>query len=177
MFQCIVLDWLNNPEMRVLLMTLNPAGDILPKNTFSEFPYSSLNSRERPSPTSSGNQANKVDDAVAIPSTSTLSNFPPPPPASSFTTLDGVPRGKSAYFLKKDFNVITMDNFEYEILCGDLPVHSKVETLVILFDEIYFPLLSNPMNRKMWPETVTKDLQRHMKDLRNTLCEVSERAF
>lgn len=101
---------------------------------------------------------------------------PLPPPSSSFSTLDGVPRGKCVYFLKRQLHAaaaLTRDNFRREVVCGDFPIHSKIDTLAVLFDEILQPLLQNSLNRKLWPEVVAKDLNTRMKDVRNTLTEVS----
>ena len=102
---------------------------------------------------------------------------PLPPPSSSFSTLDGVPRGKCAYFLKNRLGCpLTRDNLRREVICGDFPIHSKIETLAVLFDEILQPLLQNPHNRKMWPEVVVKDLNTRIKDVRNTLTAVSNQS-
>lgn len=97
-----------------------------------------------------------------------------PPPSSSFATLDGVPRGKCAYFVRRQLDVaLCRDNFHGQVICGDFPVHSKIDTLAILFDEILQPLLQNHHNCRLWPESVNKDLSNRMKDVRNTLVEVS----
>ncbi|XP_073817377.1 dynein beta chain, ciliary-like [Musca autumnalis] len=98
---------------------------------------------------------------------------PLPSPSSSFSTLDGVPRGKCAFFVRRESNVpLTDDNFVQQVIYGDFPVHSKIDTLLILFDEILQPLLINPQNRRLWPDVVGKDLNNRMKDVRNTLTQI-----
>ena len=99
---------------------------------------------------------------------------PLPPPSSSFSTLDGVPRGKCAYFVRHNVGgqSLTSQNFHEQVLYGDLPIHSKIDSLAILSDEVFQPLLENTSNSACWPEIVANDLQTKIKDVRNTLSEV-----
>lgn len=227
-----MLDWLNNPQRRLLVMTLNPAGHLIPKNSINDLyqhNYTTLVMTTKtitptttapstspavmmamvpPNATTTnslldttlsseeltGNYQKTIEVSLATTSTvmtpaiatmaataamtaATALLAPLPPPSSSFSTLDGVPRGKCVYFLKRQLHhcpSILRDNYRREVICGDFPIHSKIETLVVLFDEILQPLLQNSLNRKMWPEVVGKDLNARMKDVRNTLTEVSE---
>lgn len=100
-------------------------------------------------------------------------NITYPLPGSSFSALDGVPRGKAVFFLKRASLVVTVHNFHNDILFGDLPMHSKVETLAVLLEQIYIPLLSNSLNKKLWPETVFQDLNDQTKGILNKVQEVS----
>lgn len=212
-FQLILLDWLNNPQRRLLVMTLNPAGHLIPKNSINDLyqhNYAILLPKTTPTTTTTTATTTPTVDATKMLATAKVEEgkemfreniqisltssstailpaiataamtavtallAPLPPPSSSFSTLDGVPRGKCTYFLKRQLNTsLTRDNFRCEIISGDFPIHSKIETLAILFDEILQPLMQNPLNRTQWPDVVGKDLNARLKDVRNTLTEVS----
>lgn len=228
-----MLDWLHNAQQRLLVMTLNHSGYLIPKIALSELHHnytaqSTLSSTPPPPTTATATfisatptaimdpcaaLANPVDHTMAAtaataatseptaksndvgPPSKTVNTasstaivasaaavaaaavltLPMPPASSSFSTLDGVPRGKCVYFVRRSANIpLTAANFRTQILCGDLPVHSKIETLSLLFDEVFQPLLECPPNRKSWPKPVQKDLQIHIKEVRNTLVEVSK---
>ncbi|XP_046805883.1 dynein beta chain, ciliary-like [Lucilia cuprina] len=222
-YQLILLDWLNNPQRRLLVMTLNPAGHLIPKNSINDLYHhnyatlmpktitttsatavvptttttalSSISVNATSSEELAGNYKKNIE--VSLPSAPTSSIIAPaiatvaataamtaataalltplPPPSSSFSTLDGVPRGKCVYFVKRQLHAavaLTRDNYRHEVIFGDFPIHSKIETLSVLFDEILQPLLQNSQNRKLWPEVVGKDLNTRMKDVRNTLTEI-----
>ncbi|KAM7359982.1 dynein beta chain, ciliary-like [Cochliomyia hominivorax] len=228
-YQLILLDWLNNTQRRLLVMTLNPAGHLIPKNSINDLYHhnyailmpksittlqqvaaatttttptlpvgatatttsNSLLDQGLSSEELAGNYKQNIEvslasvSSVMVPAVATVAASaamtaatallaPLPPPSSSFSTLDGVPRGKCVYFLKRQLHSppLTRDNYRHEVICGDFPIHSKIETLSILFDEILQPLLQNSLNRKMWPEVVGKDLNTRMKDVKNTLTEI-----
>ncbi|KAH8382612.1 hypothetical protein KR009_004377 [Drosophila setifemur] len=171
----VVLDWLQG-HTRVLVMTLSPGGDLVPRSCLSDLylPYSVQSSRvAMPS-----GQLPPEDEALATVASAAASAIvaatlvPLPPPSSSFTTLDGVPRGKCAYFVRRNSSdgPLTMDNFSESVLYGDFPVHSKIETMSLLFDEVLQPLLEQAQNQ--WPMIVRKDLQVRIKEVRNTLTEI-----
>lgn len=48
-----------------------------------------------------------------------------------------------------------------------------IDDLAIMIDNLYYPLLTNPLNQKGWPETMSKDMEMHLQELRNTIAEVS----
>lgn len=223
-----MFDWLQNAQQRLLVMTLNHSGYLVPKIALSELHHnyaaqSTLRSAPTPpttgsvilatptaimnprpalanpaghtmaataassEPTAKSNDvdppskaANTTSSAAIVASAAAVAaaavlTLPMPPASSSFSTLDGVPRGKCVYFVRRSANIpLTAANFRTQILCGDLPVHSKIETLSLLFDEVFQPLLECPINRKSWPKPVQKDLQIHIKEVRNTLVEVSK---
>lgn len=47
-----------------------------------------------------------------------------------------------------------------------------IDDLAILVDNLYYPLLTNPLNQKGWTETLSKDMETHLQELRNTIAEV-----
>lgn len=47
-----------------------------------------------------------------------------------------------------------------------------IDDLAIMIDNLYYPLLTNPMNQKGWTETMSKDMESHLQELRNTIAEV-----
>ncbi|XP_037943923.1 dynein beta chain, ciliary-like [Teleopsis dalmanni] len=178
-FRHIVLDWLNNNQRRILVMTLSPGGHLIPKNSMNDlyFNYAVQHTTNTVATTSTAAATSELVEATAITTAAvaaaTALLIPLPPPSSSFSTLDGVPRGKCAYFARRQLGVpLTVTNFGTEIMYGDFPVHSKIETLAILFDDVFQPMLQNPFNRKLLPKIVCKDLETRMKDVRNTLNEI-----
>ncbi|XP_067623613.1 dynein beta chain, ciliary [Eurosta solidaginis] len=190
-FRVIMYDWLHNSQQRLLVMTLNHGGYLVPKTALSDLHHnyaiqtflSSRITTPAPMPTAQSNDQSTnvnttgttaiVASAASAIDAAAILMLPMPPASSSFSTLDGVPRGKCVYFVRRSANIpLTADNFRTQILCGDLPVHSKIETLSLLFDEVFQPLLECPLNRKSWPKPVQKDLQIRIKDVRNTLVEI-----
>ncbi|EDV95038.1 GH23822 [Drosophila grimshawi] len=170
-FRRIVMDWVSG-RTRVLVMTLSPGGELVPRSCVSDL-YCNYTLQS----SSSGSRAATVDSTVATAAvvaaatTTGAMLVPMPPPSSSFTTLDGVPRGKCAYFIRhSDVDVpLSADNFQSSVLYGDFPVHSKIETMSLLFDEVLQPLLEQAQGQ--WPTPVRKDLEGRVKDVRNTLTE------
>lgn len=100
-------------------------------------------------------------------------------------------KGKICYFIKKYEETITMDNMRdvsihfgicfrqkplkkyfQVIIFGDMS--SKcIDDLSIMVDQIFYPILKNPMNHEGWPEVVCKDVSSQIQELRNTIAEVS----
>ncbi|XP_030369376.1 dynein beta chain, ciliary [Scaptodrosophila lebanonensis] len=183
-FRRVVLDWLEQRQTRVLVLTLSPGGELIPRSSLSDlYQNYAVQSSARAPNTGTNNSNNKSElvDAIATATVAVSAALaassallvPMPPASSSFTTLDGVPRGKCAYFVRRDEDVLLNDsNFEMAVLYGDFPVHSKIETLSLLFDEVLQPLLECPLNQKRWPAVVSKDLQARIKEVRNTLIEI-----
>lgn len=178
--QCIVLDWLHG-RSRVLIMTLSPGSELVPRGCVSDLYRSYMLPAAAPRPTGTaaapavGNDATSVAAtaaaAVAAATTTGTLLVPLPLASSSFTTLDGVPRGKCAYFIRHSVaQPLTAANFQSSVLYGDFPVHSKIETMSLLFDEVLQPLLERA--ERQWPQPVRQDLQARLKEVRNTLTEV-----
>ncbi|XP_060647178.1 dynein beta chain, ciliary [Drosophila nasuta] len=178
-FRHIVLDWLHG-RSRVLVMTLSSGSELVPRSCVSDLycnymlqGNNSAASRASTAVHDSGASPITATAAVVAAATSTGGALlvPMPPASSSFTTLDGVPRGKCAYFIRHNLAVpLTADNFQSSVLYGDFPVHSKIETMSLLFDEVLQPLLEQAQGN--WPTPVRKDLASRVKEVRNTLTEI-----
>lgn len=54
---------------------------------------------------------------------------------------------------------------------GDLSSR-PVNDVSILLDHVFNPILNNPENQSEWPETIKKDIDNHIQDLRNVIAEV-----
>lgn len=176
-----MLDWLHG-RSRVLIMTLSPGSELVPRGCVSDLYRSYMLPAAAPRPAGTaaapaavGNDATSVAAtaaaAVAAATTTGTLLVPLPLASSSFTTLDGVPRGKCAYFIRHSVaQPLTAANFQSSVLYGDFPVHSKIETMSLLFDEVLQPLLERA--ERQWPQPVRQDLQARLKEVRNTLTEV-----
>ncbi|ALC45571.1 CG41497 [Drosophila busckii] len=174
-FRNVVLDWLHG-RTRVLVMTLSPGAELVPRSCVSDLyrNYTTLQSTIKQQQQQPASNDATVTAAVAVAAATTagaLLVVPMPPASSSFSTLDGVPRGKCAYFIRQNVGVpLTAANFQSCVLYGDFPVHSKIETMSLLVDEVLQPLLEQ--GERKWPLSVRKDLQARIKDVRNTLTEI-----
>lgn len=175
-----MLDWLHG-RSRVLIMTLSPGSELVPRSCVSDLYRSYMlpaaaaatTRTTEGAPGAVGNDATSAATAAVVAAATTTGTLlvPMPLASSSFTTLDGVPRGKCAYFIRHNVaQPLTAANFQSTVLYGDFPVHSKIETMSLLFDDVLQPLLERA--ERQWPQPVRKDLQARLKDVRNTLTEV-----
>ena len=65
--------------------------------------------------------------------------------------------GKLLYFLKTVSGGVSSEDFEKEILIGNMNMPT-LNHLCSVLQEIYMPLISNPNNQEGWSELVTKDV-------------------
>ena len=54
---------------------------------------------------------------------------------------------------------------------GDL-APKTIDQLAALVDEIFVPLLSNPLNHTKWPTVVAQDIKKHVHSLKSTVYQV-----
>lgn len=80
-------------------------------------------------------------------------------------------KGKSCYFIKKTPTDITEENMREVLIIGEFSSKS-VDELAVLTEEIFFPLLSNPLNHQGWPDVVSKDVTTHIEAFKNTVYQV-----
>lgn len=57
------------------------------------------------------------------------------------------------------------------VLIGDMSPR-PLDDLSILIDEVFYPVLTNENNLKAWPESIKKDVESQLSELRNSLIEV-----
>ncbi|KAG5897820.1 hypothetical protein JTB14_011820 [Gonioctena quinquepunctata] len=80
-------------------------------------------------------------------------------------------KSKGVYFIKKAQIPVSKTVPSETIISGDLS--SKIiDQLASLVDEIFVPLLSNPMNHTKWPAVIAKDVHKHVHSLRSTVYQV-----
>uniref|UniRef100_A0A1A9W2M5 Dynein heavy chain tail domain-containing protein n=1 Tax=Glossina brevipalpis TaxID=37001 RepID=A0A1A9W2M5_9MUSC len=172
----ILLNWLQNGQHRVLVVTLNLNGSLMPTNSINEISQQYVIPSNTQKPTSiASNISTELSTsllAVSAAMNATACLLPMPATSSSFSTLDGVPRGKCTYFLRKQLNIpLTNENFRNHVIFGDFPIHSKMETLSVIFEEVLKPLLQCAGNRKLRSDVQNKDLDARVKDIHTTLIE------
>ncbi|GAB0093903.1 hypothetical protein DMENIID0001_090950 [Sergentomyia squamirostris] len=81
-------------------------------------------------------------------------------------------KSKTCYFIRKTVPCsLTNENYRDNIIFGDTSSRS-IEDLAVLVEEVFFPLLSNQLNRIDWPEPIAKDVESHMQELRDVVAEV-----
>ncbi|KAK3590847.1 hypothetical protein CHS0354_024585 [Potamilus streckersoni] len=83
------------------------------------------------------------------------------------------PKAKACYFVKKNKEAINKDtNMRTALMFGDLS-YSPLDQLSTFVDEVLVPLLSNERNHVNWPNVVSKDVQRHVHNLKGNVYVVS----
>nr|CAD7423391.1 unnamed protein product [Timema monikensis] len=95
-------------------------------------------------------------------------------PAGQLIPVLGFPasiRNKAVYFIKRDKETITGENFRRRLVFGDI-APKPVDELATLVEEVFVPLLSNPMNHKGWPKVAADDVIKHVHELKNAVYEV-----
>ncbi|XP_059622514.1 dynein beta chain, ciliary-like [Phlebotomus argentipes] len=144
----IVLRWLSNPNERLLLITVNQTGYFQPmlkshiENMLNRTPLVTI---------------------ISLPWRVTQSNI--------FQITPSI-KSKTCYFIRKTLPTsLTNENYRDNIIFGDTSTRS-IEDLAVLVEEIFFPLLSNQVNRIDWPEPIAKDVESHMQELRDVVAEV-----
>ncbi|XP_062567134.1 dynein beta chain, ciliary-like [Saccostrea cucullata] len=86
------------------------------------------------------------------------------------------PKAKACYFVKKGREAITKDtNFRNAYLYGDMS-YQPLDQLSAFVDEVLVPLLSNDRNHEQWPHVVSKDVTRHVHNLKSNVYVVSGQA-
>ncbi|CAH0384793.1 unnamed protein product [Bemisia tabaci] len=78
---------------------------------------------------------------------------------------------KVTYFIRGFDDVITAENFHSVVIFGDISPR-PVESLAVLFEQIYMPMLSNSSNQKQWPMAVRDDIKKHVYDLKSAVFQV-----
>jgi dynein heavy chain, axonemal len=85
-------------------------------------------------------------------------------------------KNKIVYFVKKGPIALTIDNIRKVVIFGN-GSPNPINDLSILVDHVFYPMLSNPINRQGWPETIIKDMDFHIQELKNNIAEVSVQAI
>ncbi|WAR03796.1 DYHC-like protein [Mya arenaria] len=86
------------------------------------------------------------------------------------------PKQKACYFVKKSKEALPKDiPFRQAVLYGDLS-YSPLDQLSAFVDEVLVPLLSNERNHDHWPNVVSKDVTRHVHNLKGNVFVVSGQA-
>ncbi|XP_028172090.1 dynein beta chain, ciliary-like [Ostrinia furnacalis] len=83
-------------------------------------------------------------------------------------------KNKSVYFVKKKPDVVPRENCTemlIYVLVGDLAPR-LIDELASLVDEVFVPLLSNPLNHEGWPLVVSQDILKQIHNLKSTVYEV-----
>ncbi|KAF2900340.1 hypothetical protein ILUMI_05842 [Ignelater luminosus] len=78
---------------------------------------------------------------------------------------------KSSYFIRKQKEIITWENFREILLFGDMSP-KPVEELAVLIEEVFVPLLTNPANQQGWPKVVADDVLKHVYAFRNNVYQI-----
>ncbi|BFZ02963.1 hypothetical protein BsWGS_06002 [Bradybaena similaris] len=86
------------------------------------------------------------------------------------------PKAKACYFVKRSKDPIPKDAVMRNVLLyGDMAA-SPLDQLCAFVDEVLVPLLSNERNHDKWPKVVSKDVTRHVHNLKSNVYVVSGQA-
>ncbi|PSN39336.1 Dynein beta chain [Blattella germanica] len=80
-------------------------------------------------------------------------------------------KAKSCYFIRKVPVPIPKENFRDILIFGDISA-KPIDELSVLVQEVFVPLLSNPLNQTTWPQVVANDVMKHVYELKNIVYEV-----
>ncbi|CAH2050780.1 unnamed protein product, partial [Iphiclides podalirius] len=80
-------------------------------------------------------------------------------------------KNKAVYYIKKKPDVVPKENCADMVIFGDLAPR-LIDELASLVDEVFVPLLSNPLNHEGWPLVVSKDILKQIHNLKSTVYEV-----
>ncbi|XP_063821324.1 dynein beta chain, ciliary-like [Ostrinia nubilalis] len=80
-------------------------------------------------------------------------------------------KNKSCYFVKSMPDVVPKEGCGEMLIYGDL-APKLIDELASLVDEIFVPLLSNPINHEGWPIVVSQDILKQIHNLKSTVNEV-----
>ncbi|KAJ8736094.1 hypothetical protein PYW08_006750 [Mythimna loreyi] len=80
-------------------------------------------------------------------------------------------KNKAVYFVKKKPDAIPKEDCASMVIFGDLAPR-LIDELAALVDEVFVPLLSNPLNHEGWPLVVSQDILKQIHNLKSTVYEV-----
>ncbi|CAH1639911.1 unnamed protein product [Spodoptera littoralis] len=80
-------------------------------------------------------------------------------------------KNKAVYFVKKKPDAIPKEDCAQMVIFGDLAPR-LIDELAALVDEVFVPLLSNPLNHQGWPLVVSQDILKQIHNLKSTVYEV-----
>nr|XP_026486610.1 dynein beta chain, ciliary [Vanessa tameamea] len=80
-------------------------------------------------------------------------------------------KNKAVYFVKKRPDVVPKERCAEMVIFGDLAPR-LIDELAALVDEVFVPLLSNPLNHEGWPLVVSQDILKQIHNLKSTVYEV-----
>ncbi|KAF5280421.1 hypothetical protein FQR65_LT03230 [Abscondita terminalis] len=78
---------------------------------------------------------------------------------------------KSSYFIRRVPEPITRENIKDVLLIGDVS-HKPVEDIGCLVEDMFLPLLSNPLNQEGWPPIIATDVVKHAFDFKNKVYQI-----
>ncbi|KAL4716849.1 hypothetical protein ACJJTC_012660 [Scirpophaga incertulas] len=87
------------------------------------------------------------------------------------TTFPCYLKNKGVYFVKKKPDAVPKENCSEMLIFGDLAPRI-IDELAALVDEVFVPLLSNPLNHEGWPLVVSQDILKQIHNLKSTVYEV-----
>eukprot|EP00656_Telonema_subtile_P018044 TRINITY_DN1972_c0_g1_i3.p1 TRINITY_DN1972_c0_g1~~TRINITY_DN1972_c0_g1_i3.p1 ORF type:complete len:685 (+),score=227.02 TRINITY_DN1972_c0_g1_i3:219-2273(+) len=64
---------------------------------------------------------------------------------------------KACYFVKLEKIKVDPVNFAQQIVCGDFSA-CPLEHLLVVAQEVYLPMIGNPLNQEGWPDVISKDV-------------------
>ncbi|CAG9581722.1 unnamed protein product [Danaus chrysippus] len=80
-------------------------------------------------------------------------------------------KNKAVFFVKKRPDVVPKERCAEMVIFGDLAPR-LIDELAALVDEVFVPMLSNPLNHEGWPLVVSQDILKQIHNLKSTVYEV-----
>lgn len=84
---------------------------------------------------------------------------------------DGIGKGIFVYFLRISLNTeLTVENLRDALTFGSCS-NNPIRDLSTLTDEVFVPILTNPLNQVGWPKVLGQDISLKLQELRNNIAE------
>ncbi|XP_041102237.1 dynein heavy chain 11, axonemal-like [Polyodon spathula] len=96
-------------------------------------------------------------------------------PAGLLISSQAVPanlKNKSVYMIKKRADIIILsDNYKEDLLFGEVS-GTLLGQMTDVLEKVLLPVLSNKKNNQKWPHFISQDVNRHVENLKSTVCVV-----
>lgn len=81
-------------------------------------------------------------------------------------------KGTYLYFFRKpDVHELTIENMYDSLILGTCSTN-PIQDLNVMANDVFVPVLTNPLNQKQWPLVVVSDVGQKLQELRNNIAEV-----
>ncbi|KAL1129232.1 hypothetical protein AAG570_013761 [Ranatra chinensis] len=85
-------------------------------------------------------------------------------------------KSKSSYFIRRRPEPLTAANVRQLLMFGDISP-KPIDELAVLIEEVYFPMLTSPVNTESWPRPLVEDISRRVTELKDVIYKVKGQVY